>query len=89
MESVATFRYWSRLTMAETLPGLLQTHLDSKGLTLKTFAERVGISPSGLRKILRGEVSTVRGPTVAKLAKAFGVPPARVRAAIEASLPRE
>lgn len=71
--------------MAETLSALLQPHLDAKGLTLGDFAAKAKVSPSGLRKLLRGEVTYVRGPTVLRLAKALGVDPARVRAACEAS----
>lgn len=69
----------------ETLEALLRPVLDAKGLTLEAFAARAKISPSGLRKILRGQVLTVRGPTVNGIARVSGVDPARVRAAIEAS----
>jgi predicted transcriptional regulator len=80
----ATFRYRCA-PMAETLPVLVQTALDRKGLTFKAFAKRAKISPSGLRKLLRGQVEDARGPTVSKLAKALGLDAAVVRAAIEAS----
>lgn len=70
---------------AETLDDLTKPILDEKGWTLGELAKRAKVSPSGLRKIMRGQVVEVRGPTVRDLAKALGVDAARVRAACEAS----
>ena len=84
MNYVATFRYKSR-PMPETIEDLVQARLDAKGWTLGQLAERSDISSSGLRKILRGQVTDARGPTVARIAKALGVAPSRVRKAIENS----
>ena len=82
LELSATDRY---LFPGMDLPSLVKARLDSKGWTREVFAKRAGLSTSGLRKILRGQVREVSGPTVNGLAKALGVEPARVRAAIEAS----
>lgn len=71
--------------MAETMEALVQARCDAKGWTLIDFAATAGISTSGLRKLLRGQVETVRSPTVAGLAKALGTSAAKVRAAIAAS----
>lgn len=71
--------------MADTFPELVQRRLDEKGWTLGEFAKRAKVSPSGLRKLMRGEVDDARGPTVNRLAKALGLDPATVRAAISAS----
>lgn len=73
------------MAAAETLETLVRPILDEKGWTLGDLAEKAKISPSGLRKIMRGQVAEVRGPTVKDLAKALGVEPATVRAACEAS----
>lgn len=51
---------------------LIQARIDAKGWTLTRFAEAAGISTSGLRKILRGQVAGVSSSTVRKLAKALG-----------------
>lgn len=79
----ATFRYTT--DMAETLRDLWQPILDRRGWTIESLSDASGISVSGLRKLAGGSVRAARGPTVHKLAKALGVPPKRVRAAIEAS----
>lgn len=65
----------------ETLDDLL---LDcGEGLT--AFAKRAGIPPFTMRRLRHGEIETPRIVTLTKIAKALGVEPARVRAAIEAS----
>lgn len=71
--------------MAETLRDLIKPILDAKGWTLLVLAKRAKMSPAGLRKLRDGQVEEARGPTVKALAKALGLDPARVRAAIEAS----
>lgn len=82
LEISATFRYlWRQMARRETLQELI----DARGLALGELAKAAGMADSGLRKLLRGGVTVPRVATVAGLAKALGVTPARVRAAIEAS----
>lgn len=69
--------------MAETLRDLLATKRVSD--TNAQFAERAGVSPRGLAKLLAGDVDTPRRATVLALAAALKVAPARVEAAIAAS----
>lgn len=71
--------------MTETLDSLVQSILDAKGWTLGQLATRAKISTAGLRLLRGGATVKPRGPTVRDLAKALGVPPDRVRAAIAAS----
>lgn len=63
----------------------LQSLVDSRGLSLGELAKAAGISSQCLRMLRIGTVGAARTTTVAKLAKALGVDPSRVRAAIEAS----
>ena len=63
----------------------LQTLIDSAGLPVGDVAKRASLTPRALLRLRRGLVAVPRSTTVSKLAKALGVAPARVRAAIEAS----
>jgi len=65
----------------ETLDDLLLAN----GEGLDAFAKRTGIPRFTLYRLREGKVETPRIDTVVRLAKALGVEPARVRAAIEAS----
>jgi DNA-binding Xre family transcriptional regulator len=68
---------------AETLDDLLADAIQSRATT--AFAARAGISPFTLLKLRSGQTSRVHLATINGIAKALGVDPARVRAAIEAS----
>lgn len=65
----------------ETLDDLLY----SVGLPLGVIEKRAKTSSRALLSLRKGEIRTPRIATITKLAKALGVDPARVRAAIEAS----
>ncbi len=69
------------MSRAETLDDLL----DAVGLSVEVVAKRAKTSPRALLGLRRGAVERPRSTTVAKLAKALRVDPARVRAACEAS----
>lgn len=69
------------MTRAETLDDLL----DAAGVPLTILAKRAKMSARALLGLRTGEVVRARVGTVAKLAKALHVDPARVRAAIECS----
>lgn len=69
------------MAKAETLDDLLY----SVGLPLHIVEKRAKTSSRALLALRKGEIATPRVGTVAKLAHALGVDPARVRAAIEAS----
>ena len=71
--------------MTSTLDDLVTARLDAMGWTRGTLAKRARMSESGLRNLCRGLVSDPRGTTIQPLAKALGVDPAVVRAAIAAS----
>lgn len=81
--------HWKRnfpfATLRRMVRKTLQDLIDARGLSLRELCKVAGITPLGLRMIRRGEVRNVRVATAAKLAKALGVEPARVRAACEAS----
>jgi DNA-binding Xre family transcriptional regulator len=71
----------ARKPAAENLESLIL----AVGIGYTEVAERAGMSPRTLLAMRHGDDRTWRVATVAKLAKALGVEPARVRAAIEAS----
>jgi len=71
--------------MTSTLDDLVTARIDSKGWTRGELAKRAGMSESGLRNLCRGLVAHPRGTTISPLAKALGIDPAKVRAAIAAS----
>lgn len=83
MESAGTFGYFSgpMRRPAETLDDLI----DASGLSLGETSTASGVSPRALLKLREGKVAKAQPRTVARLANALGVDPARVRAAIEAS----
>mgnify|MGYP002777802378 CR=1 FL=1 len=69
------------MARAETLDDLI----DSAGIPLMDLAKRAKIDPKSLLSLRNGAIDRPRVGTIAKLAKALGVEPARVRAACEAS----
>lgn len=66
-------------------PETIQELIDARGLSLGDLAKMAKLSLRALLKLRNGEVDSPRVTTVAQLAKALKVDPARVRAAIEAS----
>ena len=63
----------------------LQDIIDAAGMPVGEVAKIASLTPRALLRLRKGLVAVPRSATVGKLAKALGVPPARVRAAIEAS----
>lgn len=66
-------------------PETLNDLIDARGLPVGEVAELSGVSERALLALRMGVVARARVATVAGLAKALGVEPARVRAAIEAT----
>ncbi len=62
---------------AEIVPGSLAEKvlgmMRSKGLTAKALSKRAGLSPDGVRSILRGRVESPRAQSLVQLAAALGV----------------
>lgn len=69
------------MAKAETLDDLLY----AVGLPLHVVQKQAKTSSRALLSLRKGEIASPRIGTIAKLAKALGVEPARVRAACEAS----
>lgn len=70
--------------MARSKPKTLDDLIDARGLPLGDLASAAGLDDKTLLNLRTRTPATVRVATVAKLAKALGVDPATVRAAIEA-----
>lgn len=85
MDFSGRLRYTPAMRVSETLDDLLL----AAGRPLQDIASEAGINNRTLWSLRNGLVVRPRVATLGRLAKALGVEPARVRAAIQASAARK
>lgn len=71
--------------MAKPIP-TLNDLIDAAGIAIGDLALRASLSPHALWKLRNGLTAKARSTTVSDLAKALKTTPAKVRAAIDASV---